>query len=661
MVTPIIILFSFIFSSYWLGNKFFGEQKNTALIFLSLVISCGGLLGSINQYHSTGFLIISIALLLSITTIGIIKNKKMITQLIRRETSVKKTIKKYKPDFLRFINLKNVFRNSPLYLLCIIVSIYGFYLPLAEIDSISYHLPLSFHLINSHTIWDILHQGFTGINTYFPANHEILVSLTQLITHTTHFAFIITLLGVMSFYNALTTYTEKKQRVTINIILLSFISIPFFFKQLLNLQVDLFQFCLYGTGLTYLLITLLKKSSQTLTLFFLTAGLLIGTKFSGAAQIASISPFILLTFWQQRHHLKKIWYLPLLSIPTGMFWYFRNWIVTGNPVFGFDIKAGPLHFIGHQKFMESFQGTTILDSINKNGLQQTITAIQNHHDYPNLINNPFLLFFACIFFVAILFIIIQILHYKKTTARSRKNIFILIFSTFVFSIELSSYLKAPFTMSLWNETIRYSAGVLSILPILLVTIIKENRFLKYFTMIICSIFIIINLSTKSFLVDPITTKTLGTTFQTNKAQITQNQVYLSEKLEGYRIIKPFLEKIQADQPLPSPTIPKIALVGFTQYGLFYLNNLQPVYLNTDGCTNCKYHDYRLEKDSIRANPNQEAWTKLVQEAQINYLLVGTTDPRNQTIQLWEKGWAEENPKIFEKILETSEMSLFKVH
>lgn len=38
--------------------------------------------------------------------------------------------------------------------------------PLAEIDSIGYHLPIMYNLISTHGVWDVFHAGFVGPNTF---------------------------------------------------------------------------------------------------------------------------------------------------------------------------------------------------------------------------------------------------------------------------------------------------------------------------------------------------------------------------------------------------------------------------------------------------------------------------------------------------------------
>ena len=68
---------------------------------------------------------------------------------------------------------------------------------------------------------------------------------------------------------------------------------------------------------------------------------------------------------------------------------------------------------------------------------------------------------------------------------------------------------------------------------------------------------------------------------------------------------------------------KIALSGVLSYWLFEKEGYEPVYVNIDGCVECKYFDYRNEEKSVRAHPDEEKWKAALKEMGVKYLLVDT--------------------------------------
>lgn len=506
------------------------------------------------------------------------------------------------------------------------VAVFVYARPIFDIDSLAYHLPIVSQLIRTQGIWDIFHAGFVGPNTYFPANHEALQAFLQILTHTANFNFLVTLLALYLFYTSLVDLARGRaiNRILIFLSVLSAASIPFLFEQLLHFQVDLFLFCLFGAFITALFSAFQNRDHREIAKVFLLLGFVIGTKYNGIPQILVVLPILLGAIWYFRKWLSRIWWFPFLALFTGAIWYIRNWIVTGNPIYPFSANLGFLKFEGHRAFLSDMADSDILSAIFSNGMRSTGTMIFKNIYFENLVGEAgiwFILFTAFVFLGTLAFLLIQ---KKKLHSSSMIIFFLLLF--YLFIGETFVYARSPYTFRFWEATIRYSSAIFALIPIILVLAAMYSKVARIAIGIFATLFFSYQILFNSFFVNQ------------------NHQALFPDYPELLRHSKKNI----------------ISLAGITPYGLFEKEGLQPIYVNIDGCQNCKYHDYRNEEKSIRAFPNEEKWKEALRAANVDYLMVGRVHYTDDGKELFESRWAEKDSVHFKKLLATEKWVLYEV-
>lgn len=505
------------------------------------------------------------------------------------------------------------------------VAVFGYARPIFDIDSLAYHLPIVSQLIRTQGIWDIFHAGFVGPNTYFPANHEALQAFLQILTATPNFNFLITLLAIYLFYASLLDLVRGRamHRTLIFLSVFSVASIPFLFEQLLHFQVDLFLFALFGAFVAALFSAFQNRDHREMAKAFLLIGFVIGTKYNGVPQILIVLPILLAAIWYFRKWLRRIWWFPFLTLFTGAIWYIRNWIVTGNPIYPFGANLGFLKFEGHLAFLNDMADSSIVSAIFRDGMRSTGTTIFKNIYFENLVGEAgiwFILFtaFVCLGTFVLLFL------KKKQTDFSGTVLFLLLF--YLFIGETFVYARSPYTFRFWEATIRYSSAVFALIPIALILAAMYSKVARIAIGIFATLFFSYQILFKSFFVS-----------QNHQAPFPDYPELLRHSEKNI-----------------------ISLAGITPYGLFEREGLQPIYVNIDGCQNCKYHDYRKEEKSIRAFPNEEKWKEALRTANVDYLMVGKVHYSDDGKELFESRWADRDSANFKKILATEKWVLYEV-
>lgn len=283
-------------------------------------------------------------------------------------------------------------------------------------------------------------------------------------------------------------------------------------------------------------------------------------------------------------------------------------------------------------------------------------------------------------------------------------LFVLLF--YLYLIEIFVYFRSPYTFTLWQETIRYIAPLLALMPVIFVLTANISCMAAIVICIITLPIIAFNIISKSFITNPdflsIISEKIGMIspfillifimifliifallifnkktknyyiniiyFLIISILITASQSYLSladaqlddkllnTKITGYSLVLPHIQKLR-DLPKNNDII---AVAGMTTYWLFEKEGFRPVYINIDGCKECKYPDYRNLEHSVREYPNEEKWKKLLIEENVKYLLVGSMTSRSAEKQLYERNWADSDPTMFKVLLKENEIALYEI-
>lgn len=581
-------------------------------------------------------------------------------------------------------------------LVIFITGLINILVPLKEIDSIAYHLPITNQIVKTGSIWEVFDPGFISPNTYFPANHELLQATLRLLTNTDNFNFLITATGLIILYLSIQSFSNKK---TLNFaIWLSVISVPFLLEQVNNLQVDLFLTAILATAIISLInVTRSPEAKRSeLILVMLLLGIAIGTKYNSVLQLVTLIPFFVYVIWNKRHSLKQLWWTPLVMLLTGGIWYLRNWLVASNPIYPFEVNS--LGLVGHRQFLDDMFNSSLNFSFQNYGLVQTVKSITNNSQF-------FTLGTPVIILLGIFTLSLAILHLAKI--KKQRLLYLSLITALI--LQILAYLNAPYTFFLWSETIRYTSGIFACLIgilTLLISNFKSKTLSKITTVFLilvsCVNLIILNpffhsetlevaksnlgfnsISAIIILLGVITTTltnqkipkfshklrnsilvALSVLFlfsiQTSEFNPVSKLKYWEQKLMGFERLQPVYHELLNIVKPEDRSNTKIALSGLNHYSLFQELGFETTYIHIDGCQTCHYPDYKEEPRSVRSNPNEDGWITAMIDQNIDFFIVGITNHHNENVELREETWAKKHPEIFSSVYNANNISIYEL-
>jgi len=695
-----VILFSFLAAAYSFSRRI---DASSPSLFVVLLLS-----GALFAVEFLSALTVFSQLSLLITGLGLLAfaGSWDIYDFLKRTSSRKKKSDSAAADssldysgFLLFAAL------------CLAVFFYASFTPIAEVDSVSYHLPIATMLVRTGSAWQIFFAAFVGPNTFFPANVEALQAFLITTFGSVRFAAVVNLLGILLFAQSLKGFAPRVSSRLTTLALLSIVTLPFLFLQILGVQVDLFLFCMIGSSLS-LLLTALRSSKRTDALQgFLALGLAIGTKANALAWIFFLAPLVLWIGIRHRSQWKEWWWTPLMTIVTGGFWYVRNAVLTGNPLYPFGMSF--LGLQGHRSIMADMVGTSLREAMVAHGVRATLSSVLHNVYFPSMVGTASVVLLTfTVFLLVLMFVVTGVrwtrdLHRKKRdkNAEHAQNFFIIVYLVVLLIAGVLLYISSPFTDTLWNETVRYSAVMLAVLPVVFVFSMEHCTLSKILILFTAVPVIVFNLFLKSFLfdqtfIDLISAKAeaipslhvlsiiaaasslllLGF-FLHRRIRPTASllllvlisvlpvlaqpllppstaadDAFLSKELLGYSILLPHIQKLRTE----TEGHQSIAIAGMIQYWIFEKEGFQPSYISIDGCDQCTYADYRSLASSVRSHPDEAQWKELLRKRNIGYLLAGPGFIRASGVVPYEQQWAQSDPQMFQLLLNAEGLSLYRI-
>lgn len=480
--------------------------------------------------------------------------------------------------------------------------------------------------------------------------------------------FLVNLSGILLFYLAVKDFFVNKSNSSVLALLpvVAITSVPFLFKQMLNFQVDLLMFGLFGSAVVFLFSSLINYNKHDLAKFFLVTGFLVGTKYNGVPQAVMFLPLIVPIAWRFKKELKSIIWMPFLTFLPGIFWYVRNFIIAGNPIYPFGLNLGFIRFEGYKRFVDELTNTSILDFIKTDGFSSVWKSIFQHHDFGVALGGSGLLCFIFAILVLVIGVLVVLIKRKRYSTHEKLWYFVCVFvSLYLLAAEMIYYVSSPYTFTLWGQTIRYASAVFAMIPVIFVLSMWYSKVVSLMVYVFSLSLLMFNIFTNSFIVDSdyrylIREKMSlsGGVFGAGAVDdvgITADDAFLIKKMGWYKDLLPFLKVLREEGNAFLSA--KIALVGLTPYWLFIKEGYDPYYVNVDGCVACKYYDYRYSL--IRDNPDQGKWENALKGMNIQYLLIDNVSYANGGDMLEEK-WAKENTKMFQSLYKTEKLSLYKI-
>ena len=257
-----------------------------------------------------------------------------------------------KPPKLTFkADYKRLIFYLPLVLLLSILFVIASQQAVIEADSLTYHMPYIIKWLQEGSLWHPYYTAYVGVIGYYPGNYELLSLFTilpfnqDLFVNLINFSLYLPLGLCLYIIFRQLKVPEKTAQVLPALLLYT----PLLVRQGPIPQNDLF----YLLVLAFAFLFFIKKHWLA---FAIALGLFLGTK----ANAIVYSALVFLPACYYIKDYKKILKVSALIILFGGFWYIRNWILTGNPLFPMHLETGGLTiFQGYQSAQESLKASAV--------------------------------------------------------------------------------------------------------------------------------------------------------------------------------------------------------------------------------------------------------------------------------------------------------------
>ena len=207
----------------------------------------------------------------------------------------------------------------------------AYFLPPRGVDDLGYHLPVIYEYILQHKI--VLLPIELRFHFAFPFNAELLFLWPAMILHSQQWVdivqFFMAVLGVGVVYS-FARMMDLKSREAFFVALLFFFT-PIVLNQIGSNYIDLTYNVFFLTSLYFVLRSCLTKNLTYLYIAAISTGLLLGMKY-GAIPLVIILQFFVFPMLARQYRKQLVWYV-MIIVALGSFWYVRNWIVLGDPLY----------------------------------------------------------------------------------------------------------------------------------------------------------------------------------------------------------------------------------------------------------------------------------------------------------------------------------------
>lgn len=223
----------------------------------------------------------------------------------------------------------------------VLISALGLLFPVVDFDGNSYHMPYIAHVIQEHHIYD-MHSSITWLTGYpkggeFIQMWNVLIPQNDALADLAQLPFL--LLGVVALYVISLRVGVRKSDA--RFASLFFIFIPVVINQAKTTYVDVLLCALFFAALA--MVTMKKLSKLDLVIIGIIYSILISVKSTGALFVVATLPFLLqniLVIKNKKLEPKYRQYvqsLSLVAIPIafGLYWYVKNWVLYGSPLYPF--------------------------------------------------------------------------------------------------------------------------------------------------------------------------------------------------------------------------------------------------------------------------------------------------------------------------------------
>ncbi|MFA4891375.1 MAG: hypothetical protein WC604_03435 [Candidatus Gracilibacteria bacterium] len=581
--------------------------------------------------------------------------------------------------------------------------------PVWEYDSISYHLPIARFWAVGGDLWRVFFSAYAGPLGYYPGNGELLTLWTILPVGADVLANIqnIFLMFVFAVTGAYLLIRLGVGKVLSWVFPLLFLTSPIILKEVGNAHVDL----LFALTFLYVILFVYEyvktKGANFATKYiipvFLAFGLFLGTKYLAVPY--AFLPLVIFVFYFVKNFKRGVRLKMLRCLGFGIvgfvlvggFWYLRNLIIAGNPVFPAEVKVGSL------VLFDGFSGLT--DKIMEWSLWNNLASL----DFAELKNMALRYVFRTGFQTLVIgfsYVVLVVMVVVRALKKSFNKIDLL----FLFSIPFFFYLYliSPYTYNDFDANIRYSvltlltggslvvylmnrvgvAGVLrwflgvliagsvvgtlwvtlgySDLPHEIFNLSFVDEYIWLFTVFVLKIvligvfaFVVFGFKSVQKVGILLSLALIPLVLFLGNSGI--SEVRENEKFDVLRhkyppnfesLINGF-EWVEREVPDGS----KIAYSGFhfhyPLYGAYFQRDA--MYVNINNCRDCDYYDYRDSGNGIMTDADINWWFSNLDGLSIDYVMLYD----QVGFMKFEPSWVQIMSDKFEKVFEDGGVAIYK--
>lgn len=590
-----------------------------------------------------------------------------------------------------------------------------------EYDNLAYHLPFMVDWLQHGDLWKVYYSAFAGPLGYYPSNFELLDLWIALPFHSD---LMINLINIPIFvllplvlYKVARNFGITSQASLLVVIL--FLMMPVTMRQLGVPLVDIY-FCLtFLWGLFYL--QEYRKTGHLNEVFLagLALGLFAGTKYLGIVYIVPlVIIFMIFLFLSSKKRFKSLWWGMLLFLSamflTGSFWYLRNWIDTGNPLFPTDVAiAGHTIFQGYLGITDNLVQTSLVSNI---PLEYSFDYFADR--FFVMVGGQSFLFLSCFVLLLIIIVIKGILAFigKDQIKRKREGLRFIAYILVVGAIVtyLLGYWFSPYSFKDLIPNVRYAFMFLLLACIMVGIVVSEIRFLRPFLYLAGFCVVLYNfiylilfppasiLTNEKLLLDFIQLRDylpyvivfalllagLGAFFTFLRFALRDKKLLIvcillglntgalsyilffntgqiREQLRSnlyyswYDQNQEWLNLLDAADWLnANAPDAKIAYTGFNfHYPLFGRKLQREVnYINVNPCAECTYKDFKTSTTSIRSDASYPAWESNLRKTGKEYLVI----KKSHLTDSLEGAWIEGQPQTFKEVFKENDVVIYKL-
>lgn len=258
--------------------------------------------------------------------------------------------------------LKTLPQNNPwLFTLLLLASLFvlwiiflGLIFPVTDFDGNSYHLTFIGYMIQNHNFFDV-HTSLSWLVGY-PKGGEFIQAWTVLISHNDALVDLTQLpflgLGIYALYEVAKKIGAKKSEAGFAALL--FVFLPIVLNQLKTSYVDVMLASLFFAGLAMVIQS--RKKILDYLIIGIILSLIIAVKSTGFLFVFILMSLLLIQLYGQYRTGFKKYLKPLLLTGTplwfGLYWYVKNYIIYGSPLYPFGYKIAGMQIFPGKTFQE---------------------------------------------------------------------------------------------------------------------------------------------------------------------------------------------------------------------------------------------------------------------------------------------------------------------